>query len=133
VTRHVLALRRAVANLRRHSKVTAAQLLPDSDLRWTVERGTQICVQNVLDIATHIAAAAGRDAADYASAIDRLAELSVIPADFAAELRRLAGLRNVLVHAYLDLDVEVLARVAGERLGDLERFADLVESWIARN
>lgn len=131
VRRHVLALRQALANLRRHQGTTAARLRTDPDLRWILERGTQLCIQNVLDIATHIAAAAGRDAPDYATAIDRLAELSVIPADFAAGLRRMAGLRNVLVHAYLELDLDVLVRVHGERLGDLERFADCVEAWLA--
>ena len=31
------------------------------DELWSVERGLQLCAQNVLDIATHIAASAGRE------------------------------------------------------------------------
>src|SRR5262249_40550194 len=38
---------------------------------------------------------AGRDAPDYASAIDLLPELGVLPSEFAARLRGIAGFRNV--------------------------------------
>jgi uncharacterized protein YutE (UPF0331/DUF86 family) len=86
VGRHLAALREAVQQLRRHAEVTAAALGADADLRWSIERGLQLCVQNVLDVATHLAAAAALDAPDYASAIDRLAELKVLAPQFAANL-----------------------------------------------
>jgi predicted nucleotidyltransferase len=37
---------------------------------WAVERALELCAQNAVDIATHRAATAGRDAADYSSSID---------------------------------------------------------------
>jgi uncharacterized protein YutE (UPF0331/DUF86 family) len=132
VRRHLGALREALANLRRHSGRTAQALGADADLRWAVERGLQLCVQNALDIATHLAAAAGLDAPDYASAIDQLAELSVISREFAARLRPMAGFRNVLVHGYLRVDLGVVQRVLAESLDDLERFASSVENHISR-
>lgn len=126
--RHLAALREALANLRRHAGHSAAELRANADLRWTVERGLQLCVQNALDIATHLAAASGLDSPDYATAIDRLAELSVLPADFAARLRPMAGFRNVLVHGYLQVDLEILERVLNEKLADLDEFARRVET-----
>ena len=77
----------------------------DPDERWTVERGLQLCAQNVLDIATHLAASAGRDAPDYASALDVLGELGVLSAGFVTRFRGIAGFRNVLVHGYLGVDL----------------------------
>jgi uncharacterized protein YutE (UPF0331/DUF86 family) len=133
VRRHLAALREALSNLRRHAGRSAAELRADSDLRWTVERGLQLCVQNALDIATHLAAASGLDSPDYATAIDRLAELSVLPADFASRLRPIAGFRNVLVHGYLQVDLEILERVLRERLSELQEFADRVEQYLARS
>ena len=131
VRRHLAALREALANLRRHSQRTAGELRSNADLRWAVERGLQLCVQNALDIATHIAAASGLDAPDYATAVDRLAELSVLPAEFAARLRPLAGFRNVLVHGYLRVDLAIVERVLRENLADLEAFAGHIESFLA--
>ena len=127
VRRHLAALREALANLRRHSGSTPETLRANVDLRWTVERGLQLCAQNAIDIATHLTSVAGLDASDYASAIDRLTETSVLPAAFGARFRQIAGFRNVLVHDYIEIDLDVVSRVLGERLDEFEEFARLVE------
>ena len=131
VRRHLAALRESLAHLRRHAGRTARELRASADLRWAVERGLQLCVQNALDIATHLAAASGLDAPDYATAVDRLAELGVLPAEFAARLRPIAGFRNVLVHGYLQVDLGVVEGVLRHRLDDLEEFAGRVEAHLA--
>ena len=130
IRRHLAALREALGHLSAYSGRTAADLRADAALRWTVERGLQLCAQNALDIATHIAAASGLDSPDYATAIDRLGELAVLPADFAARLRPLAGFRNVLVHGYLQVDLAVVERVLREELGNLAAFAVHVDKYI---
>ena len=127
VRRHLAALREALANLRRHAGATSETLRANMDLRWTVEHGLQLCAQNAIDIATHLAATAGLDASDYASAIDRLTGMGVLPAAFGARFRRIAGLRNVLVHDYIEVDLDVVARVLDENLDDFEEFARWVE------
>ncbi len=65
-----------------------------------MERGLQLCAQNALDVAAHLAASTGHDVPDYASAVDRLGEMGILPPDFAARFRAVAGFRNVVVHAY---------------------------------
>ena len=62
VRRDLLALDAAVQALRRHAGQPIGRLRDDVDERWTVERGLQLCAQNCLDVATHLAASAGRDA-----------------------------------------------------------------------
>lgn len=131
IRRHLTALREALSNLRRHAGRSARELRTDADLRWTVERGLQLCAQNALDIATHLAAASGLDSPDYATAIDRLAELGVLTPEFAAQLRPIAGFRNVLVHGYLQVDLDVLERVLREKLKDLDEFAARIEAYLA--
>ena len=130
IRRHVAALRESIARLRGIRDVDEDALRTRVELRWSVERGLQVCVQNALDIATHIAAGSGLDTPDYASAIDRLAELGVLRPSLSARLRPMAGFRNVLVHAYLDTDPAIVARVLREGLGEIEEFASCVERWI---
>lgn len=127
VRRHLLALDEAVQALAPHRTLPLDELRDRREIRWMVERGLQICAQNVLDVATHLAAGSGRDVADYATALDLLPELGVLPADFARRLRGLAGFRNVLVHGYLDLDPAVVHRILAERLDDFIEFARQVE------
>ena len=130
VRRHLLALDRALQQLRRH----AGRRLDRGDLDevWAVERGLQVCIQNCLDVATHLAAAAGRDVPDYATAIDRLAELGVVSADFAGRFRAIAGFRNVLVHGYLEVDLGVVEGVLAGHLDDFRSFALDVERHLAQ-
>jgi uncharacterized protein YutE (UPF0331/DUF86 family) len=130
VTRHLAALRQALGVLSKHSGTPIENLNTDAEERWAVERGLQVCAQNALDIATHIAASRGRDVQDYASAIDELGRLGVLPRDFAEQFRSVAGFRNVLVHGYLDVDLELLHRMLSERLSDFEVFATHIEAYV---
>ncbi len=130
VRRHLAALDSAVQQLRRHAG-RPIEALDERDEAWAIERGLQICVQNCLDVATHIAATSGRDVADYATAIDRLAELGALPADFARRFRSVAGFRNVLVHGYLEVDRRVVHEVLNARLGDFADFARHVEDYLS--
>lgn len=131
VDRHLVALRRALAALRRHAGVSPEALRLDSDRLWAIERGLQLCAQNALDIASHLSSAAGLDPANYGSSIDCLVEATVLPPAFGQRFRGIAGFRNVLVHGYLDIDVHRITHMLAERLDDFDEFASHVERWVA--
>jgi uncharacterized protein YutE (UPF0331/DUF86 family) len=133
VRRHLLALDEAVQRLRRHTGRPLSSLSTDADTLWAVERGLQLCAQNALDIATHLAAGAGRDTPDYTSAVDVLGELGVLPAEFARRFRGVAGFRNVLVHGYLRVDVARVHELLNSGLDDFAEFARHVERFLQRS
>jgi len=123
VRRHLLSIDRALQTLGKHRGRSVDLLRSDREECWVVERGLQLCTQNVLDVATHLAASAGRDVPDYATAIDQLADLGVLPGEFVKRFRAVAGFRNVIVHGYLDVDLEIVHRLLNERLDDFAEFA----------
>lgn len=130
VRRHLLALDQALQTLRRHQGRPVDELQSNREERWVVERGLQLCTQNALDIATHLAASAGRDVPDYATAIDQLSDLGVLSDGFARRFRPVAGFRNVIVHGYLDVDLTIVHRLLNDRLDDFAEFARLVGSYL---
>ena len=130
IRRHLAALRESLEVLAVHSGVSLEELDADTEARWVLERGLQLCAQNALDIATHIAAGRGRDVPDYASAIDELGRLGVLRPEFTSEFRSVAGFRNILVHGYLEVDLDVLCTLVNQRLGDFEVFAVQVEAYL---
>ena len=130
IRRHLAALRESLQVLAARGGVSLEDLDADTELLWMVERGLQLCAQNALDIATHIAASRGRDVPDYASAIDELGRLGVLDREFVREFRSVAGFRNVLVHGYLDVDLNVLFELLHGRLGDFEIFAARIEAFL---
>ena len=132
VRRHLLALDEALQVLRHHQGRSVEDLVSNQEERWIVERGLQLCAQNALDVATHLVASTGRDAVDYTAAIDHLAEMGVLPRDFTARFRGVAGFRNVVVHAYLEVDVPLLHRLLNNHLEDFAVFAQHIENYLAR-
>ncbi len=130
VRRHLAALRESLQMLSTRRDLSLDELDTDTQKRWMVERGLQLCAQNALDIATHIAASQGRDVPDYASAIDELGRLGVLSREFVREFRSVAGFRNVLVHGYLEVDLGVLTTLLHDRLGDFESFAVGIETYL---
>jgi uncharacterized protein YutE (UPF0331/DUF86 family) len=130
VRRHLLALDEVLVQLARHAGQSVDVLQNDLTERWAVERGLQLCVQRVLDIATHLCASAGRDAPDYTTAIDELGRLRVVTIELARKLRPLAGFRNVLVHGYLKVDLARVHEVLNVHLADVREFAAAVNDHL---
>ena len=109
-----------------------AEFDADPYLRDIVERNLEVSGQCVLDISHRlISLAGGPRPRDYYEAILRLGELAVLPPDFAAHLAPLAGFRNILVHAYLEVDWQEVYRNL-QQISDLSKFAELVRDWLRR-
>ena len=101
-------------------------------LRDIVERNLEVAAQCCLDICHRIISLEGaRKPVDYYDAILRMAEVAVLPGEFAARLAPLAGFRNILVCEYLVVDWDEVHRNLGQ-LEDLERFAELVRLWLQK-
>jgi uncharacterized protein YutE (UPF0331/DUF86 family) len=62
-------------------------------------------------------------------AVALLGDHGVLPASLARSLRQAVGFRNVLVHAYVEVDDSVVLRQLAE-LGDLEVFLSAVADWL---
>lgn len=130
VSRHLTALDAAIQQLAKHRGRAEDLLLTDRDEAWIVERGLQLCCQNALDLALHLAASRGREANDYTQAIDALGELGIVPTEFVRAFRGIGGFRNALVHGYLGVQTKVLHQVLNERLSEFEQFAQHVERYL---
>lgn len=121
----------AVAVLDEYRGLSIEDLTANVKTMWVVERGLQLCVQVVLDVAAHIVASTGASLGDgYRDHILALGELNVLPAEFAARIAPMAGFRNILVYDYLEVDAIEVHRALTERLDDLLQFARLIEQYV---
>ncbi len=130
IRRHLAALRESLQVLAARSDVSLEELNADTELLWVVERGLQLCAQNALDIATHIAAGRGRDVRTTPAPSTSSDASACSTDEFVHEFRNVAGFRNVLVHGYLDVDLDVLYTLLHDRLGDFESFAARIETHL---
>ncbi len=101
--------------------------LGDLGLQAQAERHLQLAIQAAIAIALHVVAEnSAATPESYGSAFAQLAEIGVVEQDLAAHLRLATGLRNILVHAYLDVDPSRVWEHLG-RLDDLRGFVLAVE------
>jgi len=101
-----------------------------SDIREErfVEHTLQLAIQAALDVASHIVSdeSLGEPATNR-ELFQTLARHRYLDATLAAQLSRMAGFRNVLVHGYDDVDLAVVEDILRHRLDDLLAFVAAIE------
>ena len=131
VARKLLSLNDALRELQRPAAADAAQLSADAVLRAAVERWLHVALEACIDVAFHVVAAEGWTPPQSARAsFLSLAGHGRISHDLAQRLALAASLRNVLVHGYAIVDLERIAKVVREDLGDLRAFAAAAAQWV---
>jgi uncharacterized protein YutE (UPF0331/DUF86 family) len=87
-------------------------------------------IEASIDIAQHICSAEGwGPPADNGDAMRLLGSHGVLTADLADALRKAVGLRNVLVHEYIQVSDDIVTARLHD-LSDLERFVERVAAFI---
>lgn len=97
--------------------------LQDTDISSSAERQLQVAIQAVIDIGNHVVS--DKDLGtpkDYKDIFRILARHKIVSKALSERLSAMAGLRNVLVHDYLDVDLKLVYRILKKDLGDLETF-----------
>ena len=61
-----------------------------------------------------------------AESFDLLERAGLVSAAMAGQMKAMVGLRNVVVHQYRDLDLDIVASVVREHLDDLSDFARMM-------
>ncbi len=123
-------LEKYLNQLKKYRGITAEELTNNLEKRWTVQHGLQLCIQVVLDTGNHILAEAGVPVKEYADIFPELARLDVVPADFAENVKGMAGLRNLLVHEYSELDLQKIAEVINTSLDDFSFFGSYILAYL---
>jgi len=93
------------------------------DTQEIVILNLQRAIQNSIDLAAHIVADEGWGVpAELRENFDILSENRVISNDHTSRLRKMVGFRNIAVHEYQTIDVQVLKSILQNNLKDIEDF-----------
>ena len=123
-----------LAELRRHldhlrairPRVTGrAAVKRDLSLHNDVVFSLLTVCQPVIDIADELSARRGDAFEDYTQAVRNLLRDARFPAEVVAQLERLPGFRNVIIHEYVALDMDRVVAALDE-LAPVERFLTIV-------
>lgn len=130
VLKKLAAIETNVSELRRLANPD--QLSTDLKERRFVERTLQVALQGVLDVCSHIVSderlgepATNRDLVRLVAAHGWVAQ------ELADTLQRMVGFRNVLVHDYDEVNLDILRAILTLHLQDLDAFACAIRNRLA--
>lgn len=120
-----------VSALRKLQPLTYHEFVREHVLVSSTERDFQVAIQAAIDVGSFILADESYELPQtYGDIFPALAEIGVLPPDFAQKLIGMAKFRNVLVHLYLEVDLQRVYRYLQENLDDFEIFIRYVSEWL---
>jgi len=130
IEQHIQKMEEALAHLAKYQQISYQEFEKDLSLVWIVEKGLEILIQNLLDIGAHLLASEIKnDWDDYVEVIIKLGKHGVVPMEFADQIKGMAGLRNILIHEYLRVDLKKLFTYLKEGLEDFVRFIKYIREY----
>ncbi|MDY7102457.1 MAG: DUF86 domain-containing protein [Actinomycetota bacterium] len=131
VQRRLVLISERVDDLRQLGEVTTERLAADWVVRAAVERVLTQLVELAAQANTHVVVACGRvPPTEYRQSFSAAAELGLITAELATKVQASAGLRNILVHQYLDIDLGIVASAVSEAIDDYSEYVRQVARWL---
>lgn len=127
-----ISLSRYQAELSEIRAILAQRALSNLEYR-AAERILQVSIEACIGVAKHWARAlAGHTPQDAYQAFEILAQRGELSPDTLIGWRKIIGLRNALVHDYLNIDPEIIRSVIGQGYSDqLFTFGNQGLEWLA--
>ncbi|MEJ5350912.1 MAG: DUF86 domain-containing protein [Melioribacteraceae bacterium] len=99
----------------------------DLRLQWIIRYGLFESIQIVIDVSCHLVTKLNLSSPkSYYDCIKKLNNEKILSNDLTEKLHRLIGLRNILVHEYVEIDIEKLFYYL-ENLDDFRKFVEEVK------
>lgn len=120
-----------LARLKSRRSLSMEEFQADVDRRDATLYQLQTCIEAMTDIANHLVAALGfRKPRDRGDLFLILSEEGILNETLARRLAAAVGLRNVLVHGYLELVLDTVYQTIQEDLGDIEDFCCQIITYL---
>lgn len=127
VHRRLRKLDQLVSRLGRFGAMETEAFAADPLAQAACERLLQVAIQIVLDIGAHLLSDRGvLDWEEYREIPKRLLDVGILSEQLADELARAAGMRNILVHMYLEVDPALVHDTVRNHLDVFRQFAERV-------
>ena len=113
--------------LKEKQKISLQELRDSADLQDIILHNLQLAVQGCIDRAGHIISDAGWSVpGTLAGLFDVLAAHKVFSAGLKDKLKKMAGFRNIIVHEYGSVDLDLVHRILKKDMKDIYLFLKAV-------
>ncbi len=131
--RKLARLNMYLEKLRPIAQKTLTEYKSDFYLKSSAERLMQLIVECATDINNHVVVETGnRPPEDYTVSFIRAVEAGLISRELAEKLKGSAGMRNVLVHEYMEIDDEKVYSAIPAAIKEYKEYIKQVDEFIGR-
>ena len=132
VAQKLESLRRCIQRVESKLPDSVETLLTDLDAQDIVSLNLTRAVQMSVDIASHWLAGHSESTAPKTmeEAFEILANSGTIEPELAVKMRKLVGLRNLIIHNYDDVNWEIVFAICQYHLSDFRAFAQVFSDLI---
>lgn len=117
--------------LKSFSDISLEEYKSNSTYRRAIERTMQLIVECATDINNMILRMNGsKGSADYFNSFIDIAELNIIPTEFALQIAPSTGMRNILVHEYEEIDDTIVYHSIATCLKQYLKYIELINIYI---
>lgn len=116
-------IEKALQRLKEKQNASLDELLKNLDLQDIVLHNLQLSIQGCIDISSHIISDEGWTVPDtLAGVFDILAKHKIISEELNKRLQKMVGFRNIIVHEYETVDLNIVHRILTEDIKDIHLF-----------
>lgn len=116
------------------SRFSLNEIVGDFVKMSALERILERIISRAIDINNHIIAELASmntsPPKDYRETFMRMAELNVYPEDFAKQISKSIGTRNVLIHEYDKVDAATIYNSVSDCLRDYHKYCEYISDFI---
>jgi len=115
----------SLERLEKIKSFTKDEFLKDRDLQDIASYRLLVAIEAALNLCYHVSAKKLKKVPqEYAECFSILAEGGIIPKNLSVRLKRMAHFRNMLVHMYWKIDLEIIFDIIKNNLADLQQFSE---------
>jgi len=136
VQRKISLIQDELVKLRQFETMTLDEIATDFLKQNALERILEKIINRAIDINNHLIAELAKETTsppkDYHDTFLRLAELGLYPHEFAKEIAKSVGTRNILAHEYENVDEKAIYDSIGDCLKDYRAYGDYILKFLEK-
>lgn len=109
--------------LRNYQNKTKEEIVKDVTLRGAIERYLYLLCQSTIDFAEALLSHLNlRQPSSYGEIFEILGEEKIISIEVVSKMKKMTGFRNVLTHAYGEVNLDIVLEILQKDIGDFLLF-----------
>jgi uncharacterized protein YutE (UPF0331/DUF86 family) len=132
IRQKIVLIQKDLSELAAFKNATTEEIAANYRTHKAVERMMEVIINEAIDINQHCIVRSGKGELpfDFRQSFLLMADLGIYPKDFAQEIAKSVGIRNILVHQYRKLDERLFNESIKDCLEQYTKYCSYVISFL---